>query len=74
MFGHVEMKDAPPFVDDSEEAIEHTEGQCQYGEEVHCGNRFTMVIQERSPSLRGLRIPERFPHPAQDGSPGDLEP
>jgi len=68
MPGHIEMQDTPPVMSDDEKAVEYAEGQRWHCEEIHCSNRFTMIIQKSSPSLRRFGTPRRFSHPAQYGS------
>jgi hypothetical protein len=51
--GNVAVQNPPPVMGDDEEAIEHAESQRRHGEEVHRGNRFSVVIQESSPTLAG---------------------
>jgi hypothetical protein len=51
MPGHIEMQDTPPVMSDDKKAVEYAEGQRWQCEEIHCSNRFTMVIQKSSPSL-----------------------
>jgi hypothetical protein len=52
---------------------EHPEGERRHGEEVHCGNRFPVVIQKDSPTLRRFWTSWNFPHPAQHSSLRDIE-
>src|SRR5438105_1206881 len=72
MPGHVAMKYPPPVVCNDEETIENPKRQSWDGEEVHRRNHFSMVIQERGPSLRRLRVSRRLPHPALYGSLRDV--
>ena len=46
MPGHIEMQDTPPVMSDDEKAVEYAEGQRWHCEEIHCSNRFTMIIQK----------------------------
>jgi hypothetical protein len=73
MLGHIEMKNAPPVMQDDKEAIQHSEGQRWYSEEIHGRDSSRMIAQKSRPSLGGLRTPQRFSHPAQHGSFGNLE-
>ena len=73
MLCHIALKDAPPVMRNDEEAIEHTERERRHGEEVHRCDGLTVVAQERRPVSCRLRIPRRFPHPAQHGSFRDIE-
>ena len=70
--GHVEVKNTPAFMRDHEEAVKHAECDGRHGEEIHCGDRFTVVAQECCPTSRRLGIPGRLSHPAQDTSLGDF--
>jgi len=60
MSGHVAVKDTSPGMRNDEEAVENTEGERRHGEEIHRGNCFTMVAQERRPSLCQLRFRGAF--------------
>src|SRR6266850_884584 len=57
----------------TKKAVEHTEGDCWHGEEVHRRNGFSMVAQERKPAFRRLGISRRFADPTGDGSLGNVE-
>jgi hypothetical protein len=70
---NIAMKNTPSIMRDDEEAVEHTECERRYGEEVHRCNRFAMVAQKRRPTLCPLRIARRFSHPAQHGSLRNIE-
>ncbi len=73
MSRHIEMKNSPPIMRDDKEAIENAEGECRHGEEVHRGDGFAVIAQERRPTLCRIGIPRRLSHPAQHGSLGDVE-
>jgi len=73
MSRHIEVKDAPTVVGDDKEAIENTEGERWLSEEVHRCDDFTVVLQERRPSLCWLRISRRSSHPSQHRSLRDIE-
>ena len=51
MLGHIEVQDAPPVMGNDKEAIELAEGKRRHGEEVHRGDRLTMITQKRRPSF-----------------------
>lgn len=55
----------PPIMRYDEEAAENAEGERRHGEEVHRGNRFTMVVQTGRPSPCRPVTPGSLPHPAQ---------
>src|ERR1700678_4022309 len=69
----IAMKDTPPVMSDHKEAVENAKGQRWHSEEVHRGNGFPMIAQERGPSVCRLRTPRCLPHPAQDGSFRNIE-
>ena len=73
MFRDIEMQDTPSVVADNEEAVEYAEGDRRDREEVHRSNRFTMVAQEREPSLGGFRISRCSAHPTRNSSFGNVE-
>jgi len=73
MLGHIAVKDTPPVMRNDEEAVENAKGEHRNGEEVHCSNCFTVVVQKSLLSLCRLRIPRSFPHPALNTSLGDVE-
>ena len=73
MSGHVEMQDAPPIMRYDKETVQYAEGQRRHGEEVHRGNRFSVIAQEGRPSFCRFRAPRRSPHPAQHRSLGNIE-
>ena len=60
MPGDIPVKDAPAVVGDDEEAMDHPEGQCGHGEEVHRGDCFAMIAQESCPPSSRLRISGAF--------------
>jgi hypothetical protein len=56
------VKNAPPVMRNDEEAVENAEGERRHGEEVHCGNGFAVVAQERRPTAGGPVInPKELP-------------
>ena len=63
---HITVQDTAPVMLDDEEAVEDSEGKRRYSKEIHCGNRFTMIIEECHPLLRGFGISRSLSHPAQD--------
>jgi hypothetical protein len=73
MLGYVTVEDVPPVVGDHEEAIDHSKRQRRHCEEVHSGNRLSVVAQKGRPLLRRLRTPGRLPHPAQHRPLRDIE-
>ena len=73
MFGHVAVENSPPIMRNDEEAVQHAESQRRNGEEIHCGDGFTMILEKSCPALCWLRISRRFPHPTQHRSLGNIE-
>jgi hypothetical protein len=59
--GHIEVKNAPAFMRDHEEPVKHAKCDGRQGEEVHCGDRFTMAAQEGCPRLAGSAFLSAFP-------------
>ena len=51
---------------DNEKAIQNTKGERWDGEEIHSGNGFPMIPQEREPSLRRIWISRGSPDPPRD--------
>jgi hypothetical protein len=70
---HIEVQDAPPVMGEHKEAIESTEGERWHSEEVHRCDDFTVVLQERLPSLCWIRISRRSSHLPQHLSFRDIE-
>jgi hypothetical protein len=56
MPGDIEMNDASPIMRNDEEAVQHSEGQREYGDEIHDGNGLAVIAQKRRPSLCRLRF------------------
>src|SRR5215469_15814634 len=73
MLGDVAVQAAAAIVADDEEAVEHTEGDCRNGEEVHRRDSFSVASQKRKPALRRLKISWCSAHPARHGSLGYVE-
>jgi hypothetical protein len=63
----------PSVMGDDKEAIENTEGERWHSKEVHRCDDFTVILQERLPSLCWLRISGRSSNPSQDGPLRDIE-
>jgi len=51
----VEVQDVPTIATDEEKAIEQAEGDRRDSEEVHRGNRFSVIAEEGKPVLGRLR-------------------
>jgi len=45
MTGHVAVENAPPTMRDDEETVDNAERHRRHGEEIHCGNGFSVVDQ-----------------------------
>src|SRR5271156_380920 len=65
MPGHVAMKDTSSIMRNDKEAVKHAEGERRHIKEIHRSDGFSMIAQKGRPSLCRIRIPWRFPHPAQ---------
>jgi len=68
MLCDIEVQDTPTVVTDDEKAIERAEGDRRNREEVHRGNRFTVIAEKGKPAPGWLQISSRPFHPARDGS------
>jgi len=53
MPGHVEVKNTPAVMRDHEEAVKHAECHCRHGEEIHRGDRFTVLLRNAAQRLAG---------------------
>jgi len=73
MLGDVEVQDTPTVVTDDEKAIERAEGDRRNREEVHRGNRFTVIAEKGKPAPGWLRISRRPFHPTRDRSLRDIK-
>ena len=67
MLGDIEVDDAAAVVADDEETVEHVEGERRHGEEAHRSDSLAVIAQKGQPTLAGLRMSGRSPHPAGDG-------
>ena len=65
MFGHVAVENPSPVMRNDEVAVQHAEGQRRHGKEIHRGDGFTMVTQERSE----ISMPSIFSSPCIRGAP-----
>ena len=54
VFRDVEMEDLASTMFDDEKAIQDSEGQSRYGEEVHSCDHLAMIAKESSPALAGV--------------------
>jgi len=73
VFRRVEVQNPPTIVGDYEEAVDDTERDGRDSEEVHCSDRLTMVVQERKPTLRWLRVSWCSFHPTGNRSFRNVE-
>lgn len=69
----MEMQNAATIMSDHKEAIENTEGHGWDGGEIHGGDRFVMVVQERFPLSASMRFLRNTWHPARDGPLGNVK-
>src|SRR5580658_328718 len=67
------VKNAPPSMSDYEEAVQDAKADRGNGEEVHGGNRFSMIAQEGGQSSCRLGVSRGHPHPTQDCPLRDIE-
>src|SRR5882724_6581519 len=72
MLCDIEVQDTPTVVTDDEKAIEQAEGDRRNSEEVHRGNRFTVITEKGKPVPGRLRISRRPFHPTRDRSLRDI--
>jgi len=70
----VAVKNAAPMMSDHEKAIQHAERERWHSEEVHGGDRFSVIVQEGRPSSCRFGIPRGLSHPAQNCALGNLKP
>jgi hypothetical protein len=68
-----EMQDAPAIMVDDKETVEDAECDRWHCEEVHCRNRFPVILKKRTPALGWLGFSRRPLHPAGDDSLGDVK-
>src|ERR1700691_4390935 len=73
MLGDIEMQNLPSIVADDEEAVKHAKCDCRNREEIHRGDRFSMIAKEREPAFSRFRISWRLSHPTGNGSLRHLE-
>ena len=73
MLCDIEVQDTPTVVTDDEKAIERAEGDRRNREEVHGGNRFTVITEKGKPAPGRLRISRRPFHPTRDRSLRDIK-
>ena len=71
---NIEMQHAPTTVADDEKAVEDAKGYGWHGEEIHGGNGFSVIPQNRKPSLGGLWICRGSSHPTGNRPLGNIEP
>ena len=73
MLCDIEVQDTPTVVTDDEKTIERAEGDRRNREEVHRGNRFTVIPEKGKPAPSRLRISRRSFHPTRDCSLRDIK-
>ena len=73
MLCDIEVQDTPTVVPDDEKAKERAEGDRRNSEEVHRGNRFTVITEKGKPAPGRLRISRRPFHPTRDRSLRDIK-
>jgi len=52
---HVKTQNLSPIMGHNKEAVQHAKGQRRDGEEVHCGNGLTVILEERQPVFAEIR-------------------
>jgi len=70
---NVVLQNTSAIMRDNEEAVQHSEVDRRDGEEVHCGDNFTVVAEKRRPSFRQPWISRSLSNPARHGSLRDVE-
>jgi hypothetical protein len=73
MLGYIEVQNLPAIMGDHEEAVEDTESDCGHCEEIHCCNRFPMIVKECFPASCQFWISRRSLHPTGDGAFRNIE-
>src|SRR5258708_11328301 len=73
MLCDIEVQDATTIVTDDKKAIEHTERDRWYGEEVHRGNHFPVITEKGKPARGRLRISRCPLHATRDHSLRDIK-
>ena len=63
---HVKTQNLSPVVGHNREAVQHAKGERRYGEEVHCGNGLTVILEERQPVFGEIRSSGTSPNPSRD--------
>ena len=71
---NIKVENSPTVMTDHKKAVEKAKCYGRNSEEIHSGDGFTMVSQEREPTLGWFGIPRRASHPTRDGSLGNIEP
>src|ERR1700722_14198405 len=69
---YIAEEDSPTVVADDEEAVDHSESERGYGEEIHRRDGFTVVAEERGPTLGRLRPSRCLSHPPKYAPLGDV--
>jgi hypothetical protein len=68
------MQDLPPVVADGKKTVQNAKRERWDSEEVHRGNGFAMVSEERQPSLQWIWISRSSSDPSRDTPFRDIEP
>ena len=69
----IKVQDSPTIVTDDEETVEHTELDRGNREEVHRGDRFSVISKKGKPAFCWLRVSRSSFHPAGNRSFRDIE-
>jgi hypothetical protein len=68
MARYIEVENASPVVFQDKETVEYPESEGGHGEEVHGSKRFSVIAQERKPSLCGVWTARSTRHPSRHAS------
>ena len=71
---HIEVQNLATVMADDEKAVEDPERHGGHSEEIHRGNRFSVIPQEREPLLCRFGISRGPPHPTRNRSFANIEP
>ena len=63
MSSDIAVEDTPAVVANDEEAVEHTERDARYREEIHCSDSFAVIMKKSEPPLGRFRISGCSLHP-----------
>jgi hypothetical protein len=73
MLRHIEVQDSSSIMGNDKETVNHSERDCRDAKEVHCGDCFSMISQEREPAPCRPGISWSTFHPTGYGSFREVE-